>query len=1109
MPAASVMMPSVSYRRMLYGASSLLSVMIVIALILLGYGEFLEFRDRQISDFVSQKEDIKTEVDRLSARVTQFSEMFTRLQKAYGTFHFPIDLGRIKPGVVTSIDSGELSPMPLSFVVDGGVLQNSLPLERLFLMLGQASALPMFHYKEGLILEGFLYTSDHRFLVTYPSMDKAEEDLVAAMGVRRYIDIRSKTADKAMDDMAIVRSDGRGNRFAWFSLPGHEEGPGDAIARFAVRIYLAPDYFATIIFRVRQAQFQKFFLRNGNGGRLFVTNNAPFPAFLMRPVDRADGSLDGEIRAVIKQYNEQPGKNYFYQGGKLFLIDYVNGPDWNIVYAFSWQEIVQYISSDVAVGAIGCLFMLIFIWGATWYFDKFVFQPSHKNVMELAESRQFSQSIIETLPVGIVVYDPHAGHDVLRNAMAARMMASSNLSASDLHAHFAGCPSAAEQEAVGQDTESVMVAEIVLAGGGATYLGLVCSRTRFSGRDVLLFGMVDMNVQKEHEALLLEAKSAADRANQAKSMFLAELSHEIRTPLHGAIGHLELLSQEALEVSQRRRVDLIQTACARLMELVNDVLDVTKIESNELRIAKTSLYVNDLLESVAQLFAPLAAGKKLGFHCLFSPALEIPLNGDGHRLMQILQNLVGNAIKFTETGMVTLSAQLQRREHGVAWVRLEVKDTGIGISPEAQQRLFEPLEQADDSISRRFGGTGLGLFLCDQLAQLMGGKIYFSSMPGQGSTFGLDIPMEIIAGNDQGMQARPLAGRVVDIRCDLQQYAGMLRDFFEMWGATVWNGEVEPQPDVCLLLSDVGCKERVNDFGRLGVRTVILSTQAVGKTEEVDGVIHVSLYARNAWRDALLAGNEAVGKKVKEKPVLSGEIARSMDILVAEDDLVNFLLIKHQLETLGCTTVRMAKDGQEALTRWMAQPANILITDLGMPGLDGIELARKVMRLQPDAIVVAATAAHALSPAESDLFFDILKKPVLLKDLQRVIEKAALERRHAQVMMPAQEPQAAVVPEKVTRMLAAAFVETWPAQETQLTNALESASADDAWRVLHRIQGGLMVLGERELARQSLDLQNAFRVSLASTFSAEKKRCLQWLKCINELVERLESGAAR
>jgi len=248
-------------------------------------------------------------------------------------------------------------------------------------------------------------------------------------------------------------------------------------------------------------------------------------------------------------------------------------------------------------------------------------------------------------------------------------------------------------------------------------------------------------MQKAHEALMRDARSMADRANQAKSMFLAQVSHEIRTPLHGAIGHLELLTREDLSAPQRQRIELIRHAFDMLMSLVNDILDITKIESQSITLASEQLQVNELLEECAQLFAPLALDKGLQFRCLPDVALERPLRGDPRRLMQILQNLVGNAVKFTSTGSITLSTRLLRVAEAVSVVRFEVADTGIGVSSGARQRIFKSLQQADDSISQRFGGTGLGLSLCRRLAELMGGELNAASTEGQGSVFTLALPL--------------------------------------------------------------------------------------------------------------------------------------------------------------------------------------------------------------------------------------------------------------------------------------------------------------------------------------------------------------------------------
>ncbi len=253
-------------------------------------------------------------------------------------------------------------------------------------------------------------------------------------------------------------------------------------------------------------------------------------------------------------------------------------------------------------------------------------------------------------------------------------------------------------------------------------------------------------------AQLKEARDAAESANQAKSAFLAMVSHEIRTPLNGVLGGAQLLQASELDDRQKELVSMLKTSGSSLLNILNDVLDLSKIEADSMKIELIETRLPELLKGAHEMWRPLAEEKAL---TLTYEAGDLPelVTGDPTRITQIINNLLSNAIKFTETGTVTLKASAKRRADGSAMVTLAVKDTGIGITEEALERLFKPFEQMDDSITRRFGGTGLGLTICQRLAGLMGGEVCARSTPGEGSVFTLEIPMEVIAWDAEAPQA--------------------------------------------------------------------------------------------------------------------------------------------------------------------------------------------------------------------------------------------------------------------------------------------------------------------------------------------------------------------
>ena len=511
-----------------------------------------------------------------------------------------------------------------------------------------------------------------------------------------------------------------------------------------------------------------------------------------------------------------------------------------------------------------------------------------------------------------------------------------------------------------------------------------------SGEQQIIAITEDITEQKELEIALQKAKTAAEDATQAKSEFLAHMSHEIRTPMNAIVGLSHLAMKTDLNPKQRDYLTKIQSSANSLMRIINDILDISKIEAGKLEIEVTNFRLDHILNNIANIFSQRA--QERGIEIRFSTNSDIPaiLKGDPLRIGQVLTNLIANSLKFTHAGEIVVTTELGPREREKVTLHFAVRDTGIGMTKEQQQRLFQPFTQADSSITRKYGGTGLGLTISKQLIERMGGEIGVESTPGEGSVFAFTLilgvpPEDLLTKKTVPLNLRRLKVLVVD---DNRQARGvtqqMLRDMsFEVTSVDSGHAALKVLQQQCnsfdLVLLDWRMPDmdgfetarRIRNGLQLSKVPKIFMLTAYGREEAMNEAKNMGLHtflvkpiSHSILFDAIVeafCGDEMQDLRMppadSEKTDLTGA-----HLLVVEDNEINQQVASELLEGFGAI-VEVAGNGKIAIERIFKDGAryDAVLMDLQMPEMDGYEATHKIRsKINKESMPIIAMTAHAL-----------------------------------------------------------------------------------------------------------------------------------------------------
>jgi len=654
---------------------------------------------------------------------------------------------------------------------------------------------------------------------------------------------------------------------------------------------------------------------------------------------------------------------------------------------------------------------------------------------KLRKSEETFKAVVDQLPSAIALKD-HSGLYTLANRTFHEWFAEQDQSVVGLVTHDLFPKELSDKfvnidESIRESGETVTkeFTESFVDGSVHTFL-----MTKFPIQDAegnVAIGSVETDIteRKRAEVELRDARDAAEEATKAKATFLATMSHEIRTPMGGVIGMVDLLQQSKMTDDQQQMINTVGDSAHSLLTIINDILDFSKIEAGKLDLEEISISIRDIVEGAGEALAVSARNKGIGLSVFVDPDIPDALVGDQVRLRQILFNFGTNAIKFTEKGKVFIRAdKVASEDKGKATVRFQVIDEGIGIPEEAQKKLFQAFSQVDASTTRKFGGTGLGLTICQRLTEIMNGEIGVESVEGEGSAFSATVSFPIAEEHTFKSDGHDLEGLNVLLVHKDDDMRALIPDYLEHWKATVTaTADIDKAKAMALGAAKVGAPfdviclgsgwpldEQVDAVRSLQAEKTLSSTGYVvacrGRVRadrpENDNTVYVDAgpLRRAAFIKSVAVAAGRASPEVEhddseitldagKAPTVAEAEAMGQLILLAEDNVTNQDVIRRQLTMLGYA-LEIANDGKEALELLETRNFAILLTDCHMPNMDGFELTETIRKSEKDKdirIPIVAVTASVMKEEVDQCFAagmdDFIAKPLEMQKAKEMLHK--------------------------------------------------------------------------------------------------------------------------
>ena len=718
---------------------------------------------------------------------------------------------------------------------------------------------------------------------------------------------------------------------------------------------------------------------------------------------------------------------------------------------------------------------------------------------ELAFERDLLRALLENVPDRIYFKDTESRFVRCSRALANRLglnMPEEAIGKTDYDFH----PERDAREYHEDEQRVVLTGESVInkveKQTGADYQPVWASVTKvpFRNRAGMIKGVIgisrDITALKQAEEEMTRARDLAEESAMLKAQFLATMSHEIRTPMNAIIGMVDLLLSTDLDHEQDEYANHVRMSADALLEILNDILDLSKIEAGRLEVEQTTFNLRELVEDAVELHALKVQEKNVELACHVPTDCAGAHKGDAGRLRQILLNFISNAVKFTDKGTVRVTARRVENGH----VRFEVTDTGIGILDELQPKIFEAFRQADGSTTRKYGGTGLGLAISRELVELMDGRLGVESEPDSGSVFWFSLPLTKVDG-EPSEALTALKDRSLLIAAPDGFVRRSSEEFMAEWGMETHSvadgGSAEkflneqPVPDFILLDLDLPGIDVLDLVQQSRDRSpeshvFLLTTRArkfdpgIIRAMGIAGTLSKPVKCRRLLQSLLgIFSDDSPSKQRLASP----HPQQALNILVLEDNRINQRVAQLQLEKLGCKVT--LRDGGEAALHEPLDEYDLIFMDCQMPGMDGYEATRKIREMQKSrndsqkAYIVAMTANTREEDRQACLdagMDDFISKPVQISELQRIIHEAFDD-----LEFTGEPAVFSSLPKGTLREILPMFLEQAREHINVLQEKADSNDFETIRQTAHQLKGTSANLGARALAELCGQIEDAAR----------------------------------